>query len=72
MLDCRNLFKKFKYGELIPWVGAGTFTMYCMAWEPELLNVPFRKFYQRAAAMTTNDIILCDVWAKMYKDGKPC
>jgi len=45
MLDSRGIFKKFKYGELIPWVGAGTFTMYCMGWEPELLNAPFRKFY---------------------------
>lgn len=71
MLDSRGIFKKFKYGELIPWIGASSFTMYCMGWEPDCLNNSFRKFYLKASAMTTNDIILCDVWAKMLKHGKP-
>lgn len=70
MLDTRGIFKKFKYGELIPWIMGCTFTKYCMAWEPECLNGPFKKFYLKAANMTYNDIKLCDTWAEMLKDGK--
>jgi hypothetical protein len=70
ILDKRNIVKKFKYGELIPWVGSSTFTMYCMAWEQDCLEPSFKKFYLKASAMTPNDIILCDVWNKMLIDGK--
>jgi hypothetical protein len=72
MLDVRGIFKKFSYGEFIPWVFAATFNKYCMSYEPECLNNGFRKFYLKAAAMTYNDIKLTEVWAKMLKDGKPC
>jgi hypothetical protein len=70
MLDSRGIFKKFKYGELIPWVLGCSFTLYCMAWEPDTMNNSLRKFYLKGSSMTQNDIILCDTWAKMLKDGK--
>ena len=70
MLHSRGIFRKFKYGEMIPWVLGSTFTMYCMAWEPECLSDSFRKFYLRVSSMTKNDVMLTDIWAKMLRDGK--
>jgi hypothetical protein len=71
VLDTNNIVKKVKYGEVMLWTMFGTFNKYCMSFEPELLNNGLRKFYLYASAMTKNDIILCDVWAKMLKTGKP-
>lgn len=42
-----------------------------MGLEPDCMNNSFRRFYMKASAMTKNDALLCDVWAKMLKDGKP-
>ena len=53
------------------WVGSGAFNMYCMSYEPDCLNRGMRKFYLKASAMTKNDIILCDVWAKMLEKQMP-
>ena len=70
ILDSRNIFKKFKYGELVIWSLCGTFNKYCMSYEPYCLAPSFRKFYINAASMTKNDIILCDIWAKMLESGR--
>ena len=70
ILDKKGYFKKFKYGELIPWVMSASFCKYCMAIETDCLGSAMRKFYLKASAMTTNDIILCEVWNKMKAAGK--
>jgi hypothetical protein len=70
MLDTRNIFKKVKYGEVLLWTIGGTFNKYCMSFEPDCLTPSFRNFYQKAAAMTKNDIKLCDIWSKMVEQGK--
>ncbi len=43
---------------------SGAFNKYCMSYEPDCLNNGLRKFYLKASAMTKNDIVLCDIWAK--------
>ena len=62
--------KRITYGEVLLWIVSATFNMYCMGWEPDCMNNSFRRFYMKASAMTKNDALLCDVWAKMLKDGK--
>jgi hypothetical protein len=41
-----------------------------MSYEPECLSKGMVKFFFRVSAMTPNDGILCDIWAKMLATGK--
>ncbi len=72
MLESRGIIKKYNYFETFAWAFMGTFNKYCNAYEPENLNPSFRKFYNRAADMSKNDLILCDAWAKslLKQQGK--
>ncbi|CDW74092.1 UNKNOWN [Stylonychia lemnae] len=64
MLEKRGIIKKINGFEVWAWAVMGCFNKYCMSYEPECLNNGFRKFYLKASAMTQNDIIMCDTWAK--------
>ena len=64
MLEKRGIIKTINYFETFLWAICGCFNKYCMSYEPECLNPGLRKFYIKAAAMTQNDLILCDAWAK--------
>ena len=70
MLEARGYIKKFKYSEMLPFVIGSTFTMYCMAWEPDCLTKSFYSFYLKGSGMNANDVKLCNTWAQMLKDGK--
>lgn len=64
MLEKREIFKKVKYGEVAMWSVMACFNKYCMSYEGDCLNPSFRRFYLKAADMTKNDVLLCDLWAK--------
>jgi hypothetical protein len=64
MLEQRGIIKKLNYFETWAWAVMGCFNKYCNAYEPDCLNPGLRKFYTKASDMTTNDLILCDAWAK--------
>lgn len=72
MLEKRGFIKKINYFETFAWAFMGCFNKYCMSYEADCLNPGFRKFYIKAAAMTRNDIDLCDIWAKtlLKQQGK--
>lgn len=64
MLERHGIMKKINYFEVFAWAFMGCFNKYCMSYEPDCLNKGLVKFYLKASAMTHNDIILCDVWAR--------
>lgn len=64
MLETRGIIKKINLFEVYAWAVLGCFNKYCMSYEPDCLNNGFRKFYIRAADMTENDLIMCDIWTK--------
>ena len=64
MLERHGIMKKINYFEVFAWAVMGCFNKYCMSYEPDCLNKGLIKFYLKASAMTHNDIILCDAWAR--------
>jgi hypothetical protein len=70
LLQKRGLFYKFPYGEVLTWALMGTFTKYCMSYEPECLNESFRGFYHRYSAMSDNDTEFCTLWSVIGDAGK--
>ena len=53
------------------WLLANTFLQSAMGLKPNILNRGMEKFFKTWSMQTKNDVILKDVWIKMFDEGKP-